>query len=137
MDQNDPLLAITTRAGTTTKDPPYPVQQSNVTEPDTSNEEEGNVRDEIPEQPPQATSSPPIPPKQPVKVPYPSRLKNQKVENDNKRFLSYLKDSVVTIPLLDACYHMPKYSTYFKKLLANRKKLEGLVTLGEECSVVT
>jgi hypothetical protein len=32
---------------------------------------------------------------------------------------------------------MPKYSTYFKKLLANRKKLEGLVTLGEECSVVT
>ena len=26
VDQNDPFLAITTRAGTTTKDPPYPVQ---------------------------------------------------------------------------------------------------------------
>ena len=32
---------------------------------------------------------------------------------------------------------MPKYSTYFKKLLTNRKRLEGLVTLGEECSAVT
>jgi hypothetical protein len=63
-------------------------------------------------------------------------LKKQKSENDNKRFLSYLKDSVVTIPLLDACYHMPKYSTYFRKLLANRTKLEGFVTLGEECSAV-
>jgi hypothetical protein len=31
----------------------------------------------------------------------------------------------------------PKYSKYFKRLLANRKRLEGLVSLGEECSVVT
>lgn len=95
------------------------------------------MSDETPEKPPQMTSSPPAPPNQPVKVLFPSRLKNQKIENDNKIFLSYLKDSVVTIPLHDACYHMPKYSTYFKRLLANRKRLEGLVTLGEECSVVT
>ena len=92
---------------------------------------------EAPAQPPLATPSASTPPNQPVRVPFPSRLRNLKTENDNKRFLSYLKDSVITIPLLDACYHMPKYSTYFKKLLANRKKLEGLVTLGEECSVVT
>lgn len=31
---------------------------------------------------------------------------------------------------------MLKYSTYFRKLLANRTKLEGFVTLGEECSAV-
>ena len=92
------------------------------------------MNDETPEQPPPVTSPPPTPS---IKIPYPSRLKNQKAENDEKRFLSYLKDSVVTIPLLDACYHMPKYSTYFKRLLTNRKRLEGLVTLGEECSVVT
>ncbi|PWA91946.1 reverse transcriptase domain-containing protein [Artemisia annua] len=137
VNQKDPLLAITTRAGTKTKDPPYPNQHPITVEPDTPHEEEGNVNDEIPEQHPQATSSLPTPPKQPVRFLYPSRLKNQKFENDNKRFLSYLKDLVVTIPLLDACYHMPKYSIYFKKLLANRKRLEVLVTLGEECSVVT
>lgn len=88
-------------------------------------------------QPPRVISSVPTQPKQPTKVPYPLRLKNQRTKNDNKRFLSYLKDFVVTIPLIDACYHMPKYSSYFRRLLANRKKLEGLVTLGEECFVVT
>lgn len=51
--------------------------------------------------------------------------------------MSYLKDSVVIIPLIDACYHMPKYSTYFRRFHANIKKLEGMVTLGEECSMVT
>lgn len=95
------------------------------------------MSNEASEHPPLITPSPSTPPNQPVRFPFPSRLKNQKTENNNKRFLYYLKDSVVTIPLLDACYHMPKYSTYFKRLLANRKKLEGLVTLGEECSMVT
>lgn len=137
VSQKDPMLAITTRAGTTTKDALYPNQHPIVVEPNIPHREEGDVSDETPEQPPQMTPSPLAPPNQHVKVPFPSRLKNQKIENDNKRFLSYLKDSVVTIPLLDACYHMPKYSTYFKRLLANRKRLEGLVTLGEECSVVT
>lgn len=132
-----PLLAVTTRAGTKTKDPPYPSQHPVAVEPNNSHDEEGNVSDEAPEQPPLMTPSPPTPPNQPVGIPFPSRLKNQKIENDNKRFLSFLKYSVVTIPLLDACYHMPKYRSYFKRLLANRKKLEGLVTLGEECSVVT
>ena len=63
VDQKDPLLAITTRAGTTTKDPPYPTQQSNVTEPDTPHEEEGSVNDGTSEQPPPVTSSPPSPTK--------------------------------------------------------------------------
>lgn len=131
------MLAVTTRAGTTTKDPPYPSSHPVTIDPNEPHEEESNVSNEAPEHPPLVTPSPSTPPNQPVRIPFPSRLKNQKIENDNKRFLSYLKDSVVTIPLLDACYHMPKYSTYFKRLLANRKKLEGLVTLGEECSVVT
>ena len=131
------MLAITTRAGTTTKDPPYPSQHPVAVDPNDPREEEGNVSNKAPEQPPLVTPSPSTPPNQPVRIPFPSRLKNQKIENDNKKFLSYLKDSVVTIPLLDACYHMPKYSSYFKRLLDNRKKLEGLVTLGEECSVVT
>ena len=34
-EQRNPLLAITTRAGTTSNDPPYPTQQSNVIEPNT------------------------------------------------------------------------------------------------------
>ena len=67
--QRDPLLAITTRAGTTTKDPPYPAQQSNVMEPNTPHEEEDNVNDENPEQTPPVTPSPPTPTTQPIKVP--------------------------------------------------------------------
>ena len=134
--QKDPLLAITTRAGTTTSDPPYPTQRPNTTEANTPLGEEEHADIEPPEQPSQAPASTTTPVSQSPRIPYPSRLKKQKSENDNKRFLSYLKDSVVTIPLLDACYHMPKYSTYFRKLFVNRLKLEGLVTLGEECSAV-
>ena len=61
VNQNDPLLAITTRARTTTKDPPYPGQQSNAIEPNISHEEDDNVNSQIPEQSPQVTPSPPTP----------------------------------------------------------------------------
>jgi hypothetical protein len=64
ISQKDPLLAITTRAGTTTKDPPYPNQHPIVVEPDIPHREEGDVSDETPEQPPQMTSSPLAPPNQ-------------------------------------------------------------------------
>jgi hypothetical protein len=45
VNQKDPLLAITTRAETTTKDPPYPSQHPVAIEPDVLHEEEGNVSD--------------------------------------------------------------------------------------------
>ena len=51
-NQKDPLLAITTRAGTTTSDPPYPTQRSNTTEANTPSGEEEHADNEPPEQPP-------------------------------------------------------------------------------------
>ena len=47
-DQKGPLLAITTRSGTTTEDPPYPTQRPNATRPNTPHEEEGRLDDETP-----------------------------------------------------------------------------------------
>lgn len=103
-NQQDSLFSITTHAGTTTKDPPYPTQHTITTRHDTSNREENEKDEETSEQPPRVISSVSTQPKQPTKFPYPLHFKNQRTENDNKIFLSYLKDYVVIIPLIDACY---------------------------------
>lgn len=76
-DQQGPMFAITACSGTTTKDPPYPVQPPITNEPETSNKVEADKEEEAPEQIPRIISPPSTPPTQPTRVPYPSRLKNK------------------------------------------------------------
>ncbi|XP_076958364.1 uncharacterized protein LOC143634070 [Bidens hawaiensis] len=71
-------------------------------------------------------------------IPYPGRLKKQKMEEQYGKFLELFKQLHINLPFLDALIEMPKYAKFLKEVLLNKKKLEELscVTLNEECSVV-
>ncbi|XP_076896197.1 uncharacterized protein LOC143549082 [Bidens hawaiensis] len=71
-------------------------------------------------------------------IPYPGRLKKQKMEEQYGKFLELFKQLHINLPFLDALKEMPKYAKFLKEVLSNKKKLEELscVTLNEECSAV-
>ncbi|XP_076881117.1 uncharacterized protein LOC143529156 [Bidens hawaiensis] len=71
-------------------------------------------------------------------IPYPGRLKKQKMEEQYWKFLELFKQLHINLSFLDALKEMPKYAKFLKEVLSNKKKLEEIscVTLNEECSAV-
>jgi len=71
-------------------------------------------------------------------VPFPQRLKNNKIDNQFSKFLSIFKLLHINIPLVEALEKIPKYAKFFKDILSNNQKLEDhdKVMLTEESSVI-
>ncbi|KAI3819085.1 hypothetical protein L1987_12908 [Smallanthus sonchifolius] len=129
------VKAITTRSGRGTgPDPQVPVHESS----------EEEVVIEIPDEtPPRGKPASKSRPREPVRdytpaVPYPGRLKKQKMEEQYGKFLGLFKQLHINLPFVEALAQMPKYARFLKDILTNKRKLEELsqVTLNEECSAV-
>ncbi|KAI3725393.1 hypothetical protein L1987_65181 [Smallanthus sonchifolius] len=129
------VKAITLRSGRGTgPDPQVPVHESS----------EEEVAIEIPDEtPPRGKPARTSRPREPVRdytpaVPYPGRLKKQKMEEQYGKFLGLFKQLHINLPFVEALAQMPKYARFLKDILTNKSKLKDLsqVTLNEECSVV-
>ncbi|XP_048226332.1 uncharacterized protein LOC125368983 [Ricinus communis] len=71
-------------------------------------------------------------------IPYPARLKQEKIDQQFGKFLDLFKQLRINIPFVEAISQMPKYVRFLKEILRNKRKLEdlGLMTLNEECSAI-
>ncbi|GJZ85905.1 reverse transcriptase domain-containing protein [Tanacetum coccineum] len=137
----EPTLAITTRSGTTTYDPPYPNQPNStpIVSTETTAEEGVPTEKENPN-----TLNPEIPLSSPIhhpskssNVPFPSRLRKKKKDDEREKFLSIFKHIHINLPFLEALNQMLKGSKVLKDILSNKAKLENAassVTLSKECS---
>ncbi|XP_022859548.1 uncharacterized protein LOC111380266 [Olea europaea var. sylvestris] len=69
-------------------------------------------------------------------IPFPQRLKKQKMEQQYKKFLEVFKNLHINIPLADALFQMPSHAKFLKDIISNKCKLEDheTVMLTEECS---
>ncbi|KAJ9557907.1 hypothetical protein OSB04_012521 [Centaurea solstitialis] len=65
----------------------------------------------------------------PLYVPYPQRLRNQKEEQQFKKFLDILKELHINIPLVEAIEQMPSYAKFLKDNLSKTKKLNEYETV--------
>ncbi|GJX60245.1 hypothetical protein Tco_0291635 [Tanacetum coccineum] len=71
--------------------------------------------------------------------PFPSRLKKQKKDDEDKRLLSIFKQIHINLSFLEAMIHMPKGAKVLNDLISHKKKLEkaaSSVKLSEECSTI-
>ncbi|XP_035842158.1 uncharacterized protein LOC118488860 [Helianthus annuus] len=59
-------------------------------------------------------------------VPYPSRLKKQKNDEQDSKFLEMYKQLHINIPFFEELAQMPKYARFLKDILTNKQKLESL-----------
>ncbi|GJZ41844.1 hypothetical protein Tco_0588730 [Tanacetum coccineum] len=118
---NTPMIdyevkGVTTRGGkTTTQD-----AQNNDT----------NDRTKEPLAPSNNIQTPPIP--------FPRRLRKEKEEAQQKKFLENLKQLHINLPFIEALAQMPKYAKFLKGLLTNKARLEEActITMNERCSAV-
>ncbi|XP_076907771.1 uncharacterized protein LOC143564353 [Bidens hawaiensis] len=123
--------AITLRSGKTTQDVVSPSQPV-----DDENEIPDKVHDR---QVPASTAQVRDPVKPYVSpIPYPNRLKKEKMEAQYGKFLELFKQLHINLPFIEAISQMPKYAKFLKDVLTNKRNLEELshVTLNEECSAV-
>ncbi|GJS73938.1 zf-CCHC domain-containing protein [Tanacetum coccineum] len=72
-------------------------------------------------------------------LPFPSRLKKQKKDDEDERLLSIFKQIHINLPFLKVMIHMPKGAKVLKDLFSHKEKLEkaaSSVKLSEECSAI-
>ncbi|KAL5574298.1 hypothetical protein UlMin_023895 [Ulmus minor] len=57
-------------------------------------------------------------------VPFPQRLRKQKLDNQFSKFLNIFKSLHINLPFVDMLEQMPKYAKFLKDILSNKRKLE-------------
>ncbi|GKF29979.1 DNA-directed DNA polymerase [Tanacetum coccineum] len=87
------------------------------------------------------TSEPVVKPSKEVQtppVPFLRRLRKEKEEAQQKKFLENLKQLHINLPFIEALSQMPKYAKFLKGLLTNKARLEEAckIIMNERCSAV-
>ncbi|GJW89956.1 hypothetical protein Tco_0167509 [Tanacetum coccineum] len=136
-----PTFSITTRSGVSTQDPPFPASprptSDNVTEGEIKKRPEGEEPSIIQEPVPRPSIF--YQPSKSSNLPFLSRLKKQKKDDEDERLLLIFKQIHINLPFLEAMIHMPKGARVLKDLLLHKEKLEKVassVKLSEECSAI-
>nr|GFB41993.1 hypothetical protein [Tanacetum cinerariifolium] len=143
--------AITTRSGMSYKEPPIPPTGVNQQEPvevttDTENQNSDDIHPPTVQAEVQVDKPAEEPavviPKAKVNLPYPSRLRKEKLrEKDDilaTKFMEIFRDLHFELSFADALINMPKFAPMFKKHLNNKDKLIELTKtpLNENCLAV-
>nr|GEW42346.1 reverse transcriptase domain-containing protein [Tanacetum cinerariifolium] len=71
-------------------------------------------------------------------LPFPRRLRKEKEEAQQRKFLENLKQLHINLPFIEALAQMPKYAKFLTGLLINKARLEEsyTITMNERCSAV-
>ncbi|XP_074321749.1 uncharacterized protein LOC141658903 [Silene latifolia] len=73
-----------------------------------------------------------------IKVPFPGRLKNTKVEQQFGKFLEIVKNLQVTVPFTELITQVPSYAKFMKDILTRKRSFNEVETIAfsEECSAL-
>ncbi|XP_074278310.1 uncharacterized protein LOC141601901 [Silene latifolia] len=73
-----------------------------------------------------------------IKVPFPGRLKNTKVEQQFGKFLEVVKNLQVTVPFNELITQVPSYAKFMKDILTRKRSFNEVETIAftEECSAL-
>ena len=71
-------------------------------------------------------------------IPFPGRLKKQKLDERFAKFLDVFKNLQINIPFLEAIQEMPSYAKFIKELLSKKRRIDGNepIVLTGECSMI-
>ncbi|XP_075076866.1 uncharacterized protein LOC142163475 [Nicotiana tabacum] len=73
-----------------------------------------------------------------VKIPFPQKMKREKLDGQFAKVLEILKQIHINIPFTDALLQMPSYAKFLKEILSSKRKLEevSVVMLTEKYSAI-
>lgn len=130
--RHEHVNAITTRHGTSYEPPPNHSQTQSAVEIDSEEEDEPSPQKKS------KTKETPVPRPYKPKIPYPKRLRKEKMEAQYGKFLDMIRAVRINVPLIDVIAGMPNYGKFLKKLVSNKNKLEQISTafLSDESSAI-
>ncbi|GJZ18318.1 hypothetical protein Tco_0554441 [Tanacetum coccineum] len=66
----------------------------------------------------------PLPKPYKPKIPFPQRLRKEKIEAQYGKFLDMIRAVRINVPLIDVLAGMPNYGKFLKELISNKHKIE-------------
>ncbi|GJU42944.1 reverse transcriptase domain-containing protein [Tanacetum coccineum] len=77
-------------------------------------------------QPTKPVKETPLPKPYKPKIPYPQRLRKEKMEAQYGKFLDMIRAVRINVPLVDVLARMPNYGKFLKELISNKHKIEQI-----------
>ncbi|GKA35165.1 hypothetical protein Tco_0721656 [Tanacetum coccineum] len=123
---NEHVNAVFTRSGKSYNPPDD--QQNNSKNPiNVDSDDEDNEPTPQPKtQPTKPVKETPLPKPYKPKIPYPQRLRKEKIEAQYGKFLDMIQAVRINIPLVDVLSGMPNYGKFLKELISNKHKIEQI-----------
>ncbi|GJS52812.1 DNA-directed DNA polymerase [Tanacetum coccineum] len=134
---NYEVKGVITRGGKTTTEISCDTNNVNKEPPILHHDKPVEPNEVLVETKPQETKEQTIQPST-QSIPFPHRLKKEKEEAQQQKFLENLKQLHINIPFTNALSQMSKYAKILKGLLSNKTRLEEActVTINKRCSAV-
>ncbi|GKC79651.1 reverse transcriptase domain-containing protein [Tanacetum coccineum] len=139
--RNEHVNVVFTRSGKSYDPPVNPNKQLNDSKT-IINFDSDDKDDEPTPQPkpknPKPVKETPIPKPYKPEIPYPQRLKKEKMEAQYGKFLDMIRAVRINVPLVDVLARMPNYGKFLKELVNNKHKIEQIYAafLSDESSAI-
>ncbi|GJV33226.1 reverse transcriptase domain-containing protein [Tanacetum coccineum] len=139
--RNEHVNAVFTRSGKSYDPPDNPNDQQNNSENPInfdSDDEDDEPTPQPKTQPPKPVKETPLPKPYKPKIPYPQRLRKEKMEAQYGKFLDMIRAVRINVPLVDVLAGMPNYGKFLKELISNKHKIEQISAafLSDESSAI-
>ncbi|GJW05857.1 reverse transcriptase domain-containing protein [Tanacetum coccineum] len=127
--RNEHVNIVFTRSGKS-YDPPNDSndQQNNFENPINfdSDDEDDEPTPQVKTQPTKPVKETPLPKPYKPKIPYPQRLRKEKMEAQYGKFLDMIRAVRINVPLVDILARMPNYDKFLKELISNKYKIKQI-----------
>ncbi|GJQ98276.1 hypothetical protein Tco_0009415 [Tanacetum coccineum] len=135
--RNELVNAVFTRSGKSYDPPDNPNDQQNNSENPInfdSDDEDDEPTPQPKTQPTKPVKETPLPKPYKPKIPYPQRLRKEKMEAQYGKFL----DMIRVVRINDVLARMPNYGKFLKELISNKHKIEQILAafLSDESSAM-
>ncbi|GJX49908.1 hypothetical protein Tco_0276753 [Tanacetum coccineum] len=127
--RNEHVNAVFTRSDKTYDPPINQNDQPNDSETHInfdSDDEDDEPTPQPKTQTPKPVKETPIPKSYKPKIPYPQRLRKEKMEAQYGKFLDMIRAVQINVSLVDVLARMPNYGKFFKELVSNKQKIEQI-----------
>ncbi|GKF04453.1 reverse transcriptase domain-containing protein [Tanacetum coccineum] len=129
--RNEHVNVVFTRSGKSYDPPDNPNDRQNNSENPInfdSDDEDDEPTPQPKTQPTKPVKEIPLPKPYKPKIPYPQRLRKEKIEAQYGKFLDMIRAVRINVPLVDVLAGMPNYGKFLKELIRNKHKIEQIST---------
>ena len=136
-DGNEHVKAVTLRSGKDleTKEKPSTTEEVEVEKVTQPSQSDDTNKEQLKEKQSEENTTEA---KASIPIPYPQRLKKQKLDKQFTKFMDFFKKLHINISFADALEQMPSYVKFMKDILSQKRRLADFetVNLTEECSAI-